>query len=229
MSPGFCHLPFLDGWCLAPEGAAVHVGEQTAVIADVHLGYEWARAAGGDVVPAHSLAETLAKLEALLDRAALARLVVAGDLVESPGPCRRIARDVQALVTWLARRGVELLRLRGDHDPRVPPLPLTCTVAGWTIGHGHRPLRAGPTLFGHYHPVLRAEGLTAPCFLVGPAMIALPAFSPNAAGLSVTSAALPAALRAEGLHCVAGVGAELLDFGPLAALAATRRGGGVRP
>jgi metallophosphoesterase superfamily enzyme len=75
-----------DGWGLAPEGAAVHPGERLAVIADVHLGYEWARASGGDMVPAHSLAETLAKLTTLLDRARIGRLVVAGDLVESSWP-----------------------------------------------------------------------------------------------------------------------------------------------
>jgi metallophosphoesterase superfamily enzyme len=52
-----------DGWKLAPEGAAVHEAERVAVIADVHLGYEWARGSGGDCLPAHSLAETRAKLE----------------------------------------------------------------------------------------------------------------------------------------------------------------------
>ena len=62
-----------DGWKLAPEGAAVHPVERVAVIADVHLGYEWARAAHGDCLPSHSLAETLAKLEALLGRVPIAR------------------------------------------------------------------------------------------------------------------------------------------------------------
>ena len=36
-------LPSLEGWHFTPEGAAVFVGQETAVIADVHLGYEWAR------------------------------------------------------------------------------------------------------------------------------------------------------------------------------------------
>src|SRR3954466_3233144 len=74
--------PGPDAWGLAPEGAAVHAGARTAVIADVHLGYEWARAAGGDCLPAHSLDETLRKLACLLARAgeAIDRLVVAGDL-----------------------------------------------------------------------------------------------------------------------------------------------------
>src|ERR671913_109413 len=67
-----------DGWRLAPEGGAVHFGERTAVIADVHLGYEWARSAGGDHLPALSLAQTRAKLARLLDRAAIDRLGRAG-------------------------------------------------------------------------------------------------------------------------------------------------------
>ena len=33
-----------DGWHLTPEGAAIHLAEKTAVVADLHLGYEWARA-----------------------------------------------------------------------------------------------------------------------------------------------------------------------------------------
>src|SRR5215212_8334716 len=101
--------PVQLGWCLAPEGAAVHPGERLAVIADVHLGYEWARATRGDVVPAHSLAETLAKLATLLARLRIERLVVAGDLVESRRRCPRTAHDVAGLTSWLAARGVELI------------------------------------------------------------------------------------------------------------------------
>src|SRR3954469_24398404 len=103
-----------DGWMLAPEGAAVHPSEKTAVIADVHLGYEWARASGGDCLPAHSLSETLAKLGSLLGRAPISRLVVAGDLVESPRPCRRTSADVRGLFEWLAARGVEPVPVLGN-------------------------------------------------------------------------------------------------------------------
>ena len=103
-------------WILTPEGAAIHPGERTAVIADVHLGYEWARGAAGDCVPAHSLVETLARISAVLARAAIARLVVAGDLVESARPCRRTAADVRGLHDWLESRGVTLLALEGNHD-----------------------------------------------------------------------------------------------------------------
>ncbi len=85
------------------RGAAVNLAEKTAVVADVHLGYEWARGSTGDVVPPHSLNETIAKLTSLLARAEIARLVVAGDLVESARSCPRTARDVLRLSAWLRR------------------------------------------------------------------------------------------------------------------------------
>src|SRR3954462_3110141 len=103
-----------DGWRLAPEGAAVLPSERLAVIADVHLGYEWARGAGGDCLPAHSLDETREKLSRLLERVEVGRLIVAGDLVESPRPCPRTARDLDTLSRWLAGRGVTMIALAGN-------------------------------------------------------------------------------------------------------------------
>jgi len=216
-------FPFLDGWQLASEGAAVFPDERTAVIADVHLGYEWARADRGDVVPPHSLAETLASLESLFHRKNIRRLVVAGDLVESPRPCLRTARSVKALIAWLKGRDVSLTWLQGDHDPRAGR-PESAVVGGWTIAHGSRPIGGDRRIFGHLHPALRASGVSVPCFLVGPSAIVLPAFSPNAAGLPVVGASLPPSVG-EGVRVVAGDGLGLLDFGPLATLGARLRGG----
>src|SRR5262249_17561025 len=153
-------------------------------------------------VPAHSLGETLARLERVLHRAAIARLIVAGDLVESPRPCRRTAADLRRLRGWLDARGVSLRVLEGNHDRSlfarsrrgaapIPPLPATCIVAGWTIGHGHRPLDGDRTISGHFHPVVRVAGIGAPCFLAGPRRIVLPAFSSNAAGGDIITASLP--------------------------------------
>ena len=213
-------------WILTPEGAAIHPGERTAVIADVHLGYEWARGAAGDCVPAHSLAETLARLSSAIDRVRFARLIVAGDLVESARPCRRTANDVRRLHDWLESRGVTLLALEGNHDrdrllparasaPVASRLPSSCVVDGWTIAHGHQPIDAEQTVSGHFHPVIRAEGIVAPCFLAGPGRIVLPAFSPNAAGCDVLNGPIPRDWLDGSLRCIASTGSDLLDFGPL--------------
>jgi putative SbcD/Mre11-related phosphoesterase len=220
-------------WRLTAEGAAIHLRERTAVVADLHLGYEWARGAAGDCVPSHSLGETVARLEAVLARAPIVRLVVAGDVVESARPCGRTAADVRRLGEWLAARGVSLLALEGNHDrarlparrsspgsaaiatARAPCLPSSCVVGGWTVAHGHQPIDGRRTVSGHFHPVLRAEGLVARCFLAGPDRIVLPAFSLNAAGCDVLDGPIPDDWLDPTLHCIASSGSELLDFGPL--------------
>lgn len=214
-------VPGPNGWWLAPEGAAVRPEIAAAVIADVHLGYEWARAVGGDMVPAHSLAETIAKLDRLMHRLPVNRLIVAGDCVESRIHCPRTSRDVAALAAWLERRGVRLERLAGNHDPiHGPRLPSTVEVAGWTLAHGHLEVEAERVVIGHYHPILYAAGVQAPCFVVSERQIVLPAFSPNAAGQDATRLGLPDAWRDEQARVIAGLGEELLDFGSLAGLSA---------
>jgi uncharacterized protein len=216
----------VDNWLLTPQGAAIHVVEPVAVVADLHLGYEWARGAAGDSVIAHSLDETLSRVALVLERAPVTRLVVAGDLVESPHPCPRTGADVCRLREWLAARGISLLALEGNHDRSFArplfdqwcpefSMPTTCTVAGWTISHGHRPIRAARTMSGHHHPVLRVERTSAPCFLVGPGRIVLPAFSANAAGCDIARAPLQAQWRRRSLRCIVSTGVELLDFGTL--------------
>lgn len=213
--------PECPEWALTPEGAAVHISSETAVIADVHLGYEWSRAAHGDLVPEHSLDETLAKLSKLIGRTTIRRLVVAGDLVESRVPCAQTSRDVRRLVRWLLDRSIEPTFLQGNHDPvQRPALPSSLSLGGWEIRHGDRSLPDGPCVFGHHHPALKAGGLVAHCFLVGARTISLPAFSSNAAGLDIAMGVLPEAFRREPLRCWAGLDDEILDFGPLDTLTA---------
>lgn len=211
-------------WEPTPEGGVLHRVERVAVVADLHLGYEWARGAAGDCVPPHSLAEAVARLEKLLERASITTLIVAGDLVESHRPCRRTEADVRRLADWLEVRGVRLVLLRGNHDRARPEVPESLVVDGWTIAHGDRPIVGDRTISGHFHPVLRVEGISAPCFLIGPDRIILPAFSANAAGCDVRTAAIPRDWLQAGLRCLASTGDDLLDFGPLAGLRASRGG-----
>jgi metallophosphoesterase superfamily enzyme len=230
------------GWQLCPERGAIHPGERTAVVADVHLGYEWARGEAGDSVLAHSYDETRDRLTRLLSRAdsPITRLVVAGDLVESPRRCRRTAADVDRLRRWLGDRGVELIALQGNHDP--PPRPVsgagrssadgprpaltglaTIEVGGWTIGHGHRPIPGERTISGHLHPILRWGRIAAPSFLVGPDRIILPAFSANAAGWDVSTSPASSDFDLASLRCLVTMDSGLLDFGLIRSFASARR------
>ena len=137
-------------WWLAPQGAVVHPRTQTAVVADVHLGYEWARGTKGDCVPAHSLDETIGRLDSLLEHIEIHRLVVAGDLVESRRYCRRTESDVARLTRWLLDRAIDLVALAGNHDPpRRPPRLTSLIVDGWTIAHGDKAIVGSRTITGH--------------------------------------------------------------------------------
>lgn len=220
-------VPIHEGWLLTPEGGAIHLEQRAAVVADVHLGYEWARGEAGDSIPAHSLAEALERLARLFARAQVQRLIVAGDLVESPRPNARTAADVRSLGAWLSARGVDWTIIPGNHDRGLwglSGLPIesagSLTLAGWTIQHGDRPPKGDRILMGHHHPTLRAGGFAAPCFLAGPKLLILPAFTQNAAGLDVATARTPRFWRDAGLRCWAAAGDEVLDFGPLETLPA---------
>ncbi|MFO0889091.1 MAG: metallophosphoesterase [Isosphaeraceae bacterium] len=228
----------VENWLLTPEAGILHPGERTAVIADLHLGYEWARGAAGDSVPRHSLDEALRRLTGLLARSPVGRVVVAGDLVESARPCRRTAADVVRFGRWLDDREIQLVLIRGNHDgglewlmrrrevelPAGAAFQASLVVDGWTIMHGHDGATASRLIVGHHHPVLRAAGIAYPCFLAGPGAIMLPAFSRNAAGVDVTALAASAGQAVSSLRSLASTGSELLDFGPVGELASRLRG-----
>jgi putative SbcD/Mre11-related phosphoesterase len=242
-APGLNGCLTLGNWHLAPEGGIIHRGDRTAVIADVHLGYEWARGEAGDCVPAHSLSETLQQLDRLFARSSIERLVVAGDLVESVRPWRRTAAELARLRKWLDERAVRLVLLSGNHDRGLPGLIRqgaaelfdgelvfqdSLVLDGWTIVHGHCRVAAEKLIVGHFHPVLKVIGRRVPCFLANPSTIMLPAFSNNAAGLDVASAGLPRPWSSQALRCLASTGSEVLDFGavrelPRATFAGNRR------
>lgn len=204
-------------WLLTPHRAALHRPSETAVVADLHLGYDLARCQTGEAIPALSIAEAVADLKRLFAGAAVRRLVVAGDLVEN----RAGKEQVQSLLAWLSTAGVELVALvPGNHDranlfPGVPCFPEGFDLGGWRVVHGDRPLPEGSLILGHFHPCLRWGGtVSASCYLVGERHIVLPAFSRDAKGANVLGVR-----RWEAYRCAVVVGGEVLDFGGLKRLA----------
>ena len=218
----------LSDWLLTPERAALHLPSATAVVADLHLGYDGARRRRGEAVPCCPLDETLGRLGRALGRHGVRRLVVAGDLLED-GRCAAVPAD---LLRWLDRAGLELVGVvPGNHDrgpaktgergaqgARCAADPLA--VAGvlvfpegfplgpWRVVHGDGPLPRGRLVHGHEHPCVRWAGrLVAPCYLVGGGRLILPALSPDAAGVNVLQDRRWAPFR-----CCVIAGDEVLDF-----------------
>jgi hypothetical protein len=205
-------------WLLTPERAAVHLPTATAVIADLHLGYDEARRRRGEAVPESGLDDVVAVLRSLLVRETVRRLVIAGDLLEDS----RCTRQAEELLAWLDSEGVALAgvvpgnhdRGLGQQDGGLPLCPAGVVLGGWRVVHGDGRLPRGRLVCGHWHPCLRwGRRVTAPCFLVGPRRLILPAFSADAAGASVLGE------RAwRNYRCYAIVGDKVLDFGEVALL-----------
>jgi metallophosphoesterase superfamily enzyme len=211
----------LDEWLLTPQRAAVHQPSRTAVVADLHLGYDRARRRGGDAVPGVPVAAQMAGVLAALRLHGLTRLAVAGDLLED-GRCRDVLDDFCA---WLQGAGVELVGVApGNHDgpallgaADLPVFPDGFDLGGWRVLHGDGSLPAGRVVCGHVHPWARWRGgAGGPCYLVGAGRLVLPACSADAAGVNVIGARPWRDFR-----CCVIAGDQVLDFGPLAQLRAS--------
>jgi putative SbcD/Mre11-related phosphoesterase len=202
-------------WLLTPQRAALHLPTATAVIADLHLGYGPARCRRGEAVPDFGLSETVGALTALQTRHRVRRLAIAGDLSEDG----RLPTPVTEFLVWLGKARIELAAvIPGNHDrglrglaAGVPVCPEGFALGGWRVLHGDKPLPPGKVVHGHAHPCLRwGRRLVAPCFLVGPDRIVLPAFSADAAGVTVLGN------RSFGrLRCFVPAGEHVLNFGPV--------------
>jgi uncharacterized protein len=198
-------------WLLTPERTAIHLPTATAVVADLHLGYEDARRRNGEAVPALPLGQRLAPLREVFARHNIQNLLIAGDLVEQT--CTRALAE--ELLAWVAANGVRLTALvPGNHDRGVESTGLlpVCRAGvlldDWRVVHGDGDLPPGRSVCGHFHPWLRRGRISAPCYLVGERLLVLPAFSLDAAGVNV--------LRQEcwqDSRCCAIAGDEVLDLG----------------
>jgi putative SbcD/Mre11-related phosphoesterase len=208
-------------WLLTPRRMAVHVPTATAVVADVHLGYDRARQRRGEAVPLTGLDDFRDALRGLLRSHSLRRLVVAGDLLEDTAGLTLISE----LLQWLHEHQLELAVVPGNHDrslvrgaPSVPLHREGLRIGDWLVIHGDARAPSGCVVMGHFHPCLRcSEHITAPCYLVARERLVLPAFSPDAAGVNVVGAR-----RWRGHQCIAIAGDQLLDFGDVGRLAAHR-------
>jgi len=210
-------------WLLTPERAALHLPTATAVLADLHLGYDQARRRRGEAVPLFSLDEVVATLGPLFARHAVRRLVIAGDLVEDGHG----EAPVGEFLDWLKGTGVELAGVvPGNHDrglerdpSRLPLCPEGFQLGRWRVFHGDGKLPEGRLVYGHFHPCLRwGKELAAPCFLAGVRHLVLPAFSADAAGVSVLRER-----RWRHYRCCAIAGDRVLDFGEVAELNCRKR------
>lgn len=174
---------------LLPERALYWPRERTLFIADAHFGKDAVFRAGGLPVPDGTNGETLAVLDALIERHGAARVVFLGDFLHAR--TARTPGTLAALADWRARHAaLGLLLVRGNHDLHAgdPPAALGIEVVAEPHPLGpfaacHEPcaVPGAYALAGHLHPAFVVRGrarqsVRLPCFVLGPECGVLPAF-----------------------------------------------------
>jgi hypothetical protein len=200
--------------------------ERLLVAADLHLekGTSYAGSAGR-LLPPYDSAQTVARLERLVEHYRPLRVVALGDSFHDRRGAARLDEAVAARIRWLSDR-VDWIWIHGNHDPKPP---------GQLGGRGAVEIAIGPLAFrhdanaerppdggeviGHYHPVAsvstRGCSFRRRCFAIGRHRLLLPAFGAYAGGLNVREAAIRRLLD-EGAR-VALLGRERLHLFPIGA------------
>src|SRR3954453_9478569 len=111
-------MPILRGLEAHASGALWLPDTQTALIADIHLGYSWAQRRRGELGPLAD-ARTREKLFATRDQLQPRRFVFLGDIVHAPRPCAPERTWIEEILNDLAS-DAQLVAVRGNHDRRFP-------------------------------------------------------------------------------------------------------------
>ncbi len=176
---------------------------RTLAVADLHLGFAWAQRSRGSMLPLNVPDDTVEQLSALAQDYGARELIVLGDIVHKAVPLEPVREQLRALCAGLSSV-LSLRLLGGNHDRGLGRLLSECEftmqvqaearVGPHLLMHGDAPPTAEPgehgrIFMGHEHPAIRmGDGVASvkcPCFLVGPRVVVLPAFSSWAAGCNV--------------------------------------------
>ncbi|MEM1578205.1 MAG: metallophosphoesterase [Archaeoglobaceae archaeon] len=179
---------------LTPERAIVI--ENTAVIADLHLGIENAMQNAGIAIPRMQIIDIIKRTRELVEKYDVERLIIAGDLKHEFG--ENLPYEWDDVRSFLNSLDVELSVVKGNHDNFLASILSEYSielkdyekVGEYVVVHGHKDCEAEKIIMGHEHPAIklrvRGANYSFPCFLVADkTKFVLPAFSQLVSGSDV--------------------------------------------
>ena len=233
-------LEIVPGLLISNDLCLIIPRERTAVISDLHLGYESVLEDTGLHLPRIQNERIEENLERIVERHKPQRFVILGDLKHEFS--RNLAQEwseVRRLLGVLMEQG-EVIVVKGNHDNYLATIASKLGVdlveeyslAGWTFAHGHEDRPERPLVIGHEHPSIRLYDevggcVKMRCFVHLPRqkVLVLPAFSPLAPGTDFTgitseSTFSPVLQRSDmsEARAIACSDIGLLNLGPLAKL-----------
>ncbi len=178
----------------------------TAVLGDLHLGYESALESEGMFIPRINTESVREALDRLLGEYEPRRVVLLGDIKHDFRRSSYEARDEVREIIKLVSDAVETVVIRGNHDNYLQNLlgdfGLTAVdyvdLMGWRLEHGHVDSGRRPVIIGHEHPSVRipgelSGGMKLQCYVYArqEGVLVIPPFSPFASGSDLNQESEP--------------------------------------
>ncbi len=208
-------IEILPGVRITNERCLILEGEgPTAVLGDLHLGYERAMEDEGMYIPRVNTGSVREGLNRILSKYEPRHVVLLGDIKHDFRRSRyEASREIGSVIDLIAE-AAEVTVIRGNHDNFIQNVLSDfglhardhIDLAGFRLEHGHVDSGRRPVIIGHEHPSIRVPGIMSggvklQCFVHArrEGVIVLPPFSPFSSGRDLSAEpgdTLAAALRA---------------------------------
>lgn len=216
--------------CLLLEGG------RTAVIGDLHLGYETSLESEGVFLPRVNTDTIRDSLNRIISRYEPERMVLLGDVKHDFRRSNREASDEILSVVRLLNEAMETLVIKGNHDNYIQNILAEkgmlavdyVDIAGFRLEHGHVDSGYRPVIIGHEHPAVKIPGSGGEkihCFVLArkEKVLIIPPFSPMSLGsdLLTEGTAMSPALRGFDASCAEIYGVSelgIMELGTLSEL-----------
>ena len=225
---GLRQIRVMDGVTITNDRCLILDDGPTAVIGDLHLGYESALEDEGFFIPRINAGSIRDALNRLLDRYEPARVVLLGDVKHDFRRSSYDARDEVRDTMRLISDAAETVVIRGNHDNYLQNIlsdvGLTALshidIGGFRLEHGHEDSGVRPVVIAHEHPSVKipgelSGGMKLQCYVVArnEGVIVIPPFSPFASGNDLNPG--PDAVMAPALHTCDVTQAEIYGISDL--------------
>jgi len=169
----------------------------TAVLGDLHLGYESALEEEGMYIPRMNTESIRDAMNSVLSEYEPERVVLLGDIKHDFKRSKREARAEVIRIMDLLAEASDVIVVKGNHDNFLQNILSDIglmavdyvDLGGFRMEHGHIDSKVRPVIIGHEHPSVRipgemSGGLKIHCFVhqKKDGVIVLPPFSPFSAG-----------------------------------------------
>ena len=194
---GVRSIEVLPGVTITNDRCLILEDGPTAVIGDLHLGYESALESEGMFIPRTNTESVRDALNRIIDRYEPARIVLLGDIKHDFRRSSYQSREDVRNIVKLVDEAAEAVVIKGNHDNFLQNILSSIginaldyiDIMGYRLEHGHVDSGIRPVIIGHEHPSVKIPGelsgsMKLQCYVVSKkdGVIVIPPFSPFASG-----------------------------------------------